>query len=75
MSFPLLLQLKHDNFSTVDKIDVMITVTNPKGMPIYLNGEDKSFVCKYEGKYKINIFVVDEMGNLTKFETEVVVTR
>lgn len=64
-----------DNFSTADKIDVMITVTNPKGMPIYLNGEDKSFVCKYEGKYKISIFVVDEMGNLTKFETEVVVTR
>ncbi len=64
-----------DNFSTVENIDVMITVTNPKGMPIYLNGENKAVICEYEGVYKVSIFVVDEMGNLTKFETEVVVTR
>ena len=64
-----------DNFSTVDKIDVMIMVTNPKGMPIYLNGEQKTIVCRYEGTYKIKILVVDEMGNLTTYETEVVVTR
>lgn len=62
-----------DNFSTAENITVMTVVTNPKGMPVYVYGDSNAVRCEYEGVYKIKIFVYDEMGNLTTFETSVTV--
>lgn len=62
-----------DNYSTTDKITVMTVVTNPKGMPIYLNGEVNALRCEYAGVYEIKMYVYDEMGNLTVYETSVTV--
>ena len=62
-----------DNYSSADKITVMTVVTNPKGMPIYLIGEINALRCEYAGIYQIKVYVYDEMGNLTVFETSVAV--
>lgn len=62
-----------DNFTSEENIAVMIVITNPKGLPIYLYGEEKAVRCEYAGVYKVQIFVCDEMGNLTTFETNVTV--
>ena len=62
-----------DNFTAADKITVMTVITNPKGLPVYLYGEERAIRCQYAGVYKIQIFVCDEMGNLTTFETSVTV--
>jgi hypothetical protein len=62
-----------DNYSTPEDIVVLIIVTNPKGMPVYLYGEENAIRCEYAGVYKINFFVYDQMGNLTTYETQVTV--
>ena len=62
-----------DNFTAADKLTVMTVITNPKGLPIYLYGEENAVLCQYAGVYKVQIFVCDEMGNLTTFETSVTV--
>ena len=62
-----------DNYSQADKITVMIMVVNPKGMPVYLYGETPSMRCEYAGVYKVYVYVYDEIGNLTIFETDVTV--
>ncbi|MBQ7373736.1 MAG: hypothetical protein IJW64_04145 [Clostridia bacterium] len=62
-----------DSYSPQDKITVMIMITNPKGMPIYLYGEERSIVCEYAGEYKICIYAYDETGNLAVYEKTVTV--
>jgi hypothetical protein len=62
-----------DNYTSAEKITVMTLITNPQGLPIYLYGEENAIRCQYAGVYKIQIFVCDEMGNLTTFETNVMV--
>lgn len=62
-----------DGHSAQDKISVMIVITNPKGMPIYLYDNERSIVCEYKGEYKICIYAYDEAGNLAVFETTVTV--
>lgn len=62
-----------DNYSNPEDIVVLIIVTNPKGMPVYLYGEENAIRCEYAGVYKINFFVYDQMGNLTTYETQVTV--
>ena len=62
-----------DNFTAADKITVVKMIVNPKGMPIYLYGEENAVVCKYTGVYVVKIYIYDEMGNLTVFETSVTV--
>lgn len=64
-----------DNYTPVEDISVMIVITNPKGMPIYLYNGENGVRCEYAGKYKVQIFVLDEMGNLTTFETNVMVNE
>lgn len=63
-----------DNFSSVEDIEVIIMITNPKGMPIYLYNGENAITCKYAGVYKVSIFVIDKTGNLTMFETTVTVS-
>ena len=64
-----------DNHTAAENITVMITVTNPKGLPIYLYNEERAVRCEYAGNYRITILVLDEMGNLTTFETSVTVSE
>ena len=62
-----------DNYTSQDKISVIKMIVNPKGMPVYLYGNSNAIRCEYAGVYQIKIFVYDEMGNLTVFETSVTV--
>lgn len=62
-----------DNYTKEENITVMITVINPEGMPIHLYGNENGIRCQYTGEYKVIIYVYDEMGNLTTFETSVTV--
>ena len=62
-----------DNYTKEENITVMITVINPEGMPIHLYGNENGVRCQYTGEYKVIIYVYDEMGNLTTFETSVTV--
>lgn len=64
-----------DNCTASENITVMITVTNPKGLPIYLFNGDRAVSCEYAGTYKVTIFVMDEMGNLMTFEKNVTVSE
>ena len=64
-----------DNYTASENITVMITVTNPKGLPVYLYNEDRAVRCEYAGIYRVTILVMDEMGNLTTFEKNVVVSE
>lgn len=64
-----------DNHTAAENITVIITVTNPKGLPIYLYNEERAVRCEYAGNYRITILVLDEMGNLTTFETSVTVSE
>ena len=64
-----------DNHTAAENITVMITVTNPKGLPIYLYNGASGVRCEYVGTYKITVLVLDEMGNLTTFETSVTVSE
>lgn len=63
-----------DNYSAVEEIEVMIVVTNPKGMPIYIYGDTNAVTCKYAGVYNVKIFVLDQTGNLTTYEVDVTVS-
>ena len=60
-----------DNFTKAEDIVVLKMIINPKGMPIYLYGDDNGIRCEYAGIYQIKIYVYDEMGNLTVFEKSV----
>ena len=62
-----------DNHTAKENLSVMTVITNPKGLPIYLYGEENAIRCSYAGVYKIQIFVYDEMGNLTIYEANVTV--
>lgn len=62
-----------DNFTSAENITVMTMITNPKGLPIYLYDGENALRCEYAGVYKIKIYVCDEMGNLTIFETSITV--
>ena len=62
-----------DNYTEADKITVLKMVINPKGMPVYLYGDTNGVHCEYAGEYKVFIYVYDQMGNLTTFETSVTV--
>ncbi len=62
-----------DNYTAKENLSVMTVITNPKGVPVYLYGEENAIRCKYAGEYKIQIFVLDEMGNLAIYETSVTV--
>jgi hypothetical protein len=62
-----------DNYSAAEKLTVMIMVINPKGMPVYLYGEQPAMTCAYAGTYKVYIYVYDEIGNLVTVEKEITV--
>jgi hypothetical protein len=62
-----------DNYTEADKITVLTMVLNPKGMPVYLYEDTNAVCCEYAGEYKVIIYVYDQMGNLTTFETSVTV--
>ena len=62
-----------DNYTKAENITVMTMIINPKGMPIYLYGDVNAVTCEYAGVYEIYMYVYDEMGNLTTFETSVTV--
>lgn len=62
-----------DNSTKAEDITVLIMIINPKGMPIYLYGETNAVRCEYMGVYQVYIYVYDEIGNLTVFETGVTV--
>ena len=62
-----------DNHTKVENITVVKMIINPKGMPIYLYGDVNALKCEYAGEYKIYFYVYDEMGNVTMFETSVLV--
>ncbi len=62
-----------DNFTAAKDLTVMTVITNPKGLPVYLYGKENAIRCQYAGVYKVQIFVYDEMGNLTTFEKSVTV--
>ena len=63
-----------DNYSPAKDIEVIIMITNPKGMPIYLYNGNNAVTCQYAGVYKVTIFVIDKTGNLTTYETSVTVS-
>lgn len=62
-----------DDCSSADKLTVITIITNPKGLPNYLFGDERSLRCEYAGVYTVKMFVYDEAGNLTTFETKVTV--
>ena len=62
-----------DNHTKTENITVMKMIINPKGMPVYLYGDVNAIKCEYAGEYKIYFYVYDEMGNVTTFETSVLV--
>ena len=64
-----------DNYTAEENITVMITITNPKGLPIYLYDGARGVRCEYVGTYRVTILLLDEMGNLTTFEKNVTVSE
>ena len=62
-----------DNYTKAENITVMTMITNPKGLPVYLYGEENAIRCEYAGTYNVKIYVCDEMGNLTIYEIDVTV--
>ncbi len=62
-----------DNFTKAEDITVLKMVINPKGMPVYLYGDTNGIRCEYAGTYQVFIYVYDQMGNLTTFETSITV--
>ncbi|MBQ7913127.1 MAG: hypothetical protein IJ308_05240 [Clostridia bacterium] len=62
-----------DNHSTAEEITVIKMIINPNGMPIMLYDDVNAVRCEYAGAYTVLIYVYDQLGNLTTFETTVTV--
>ena len=62
-----------DNHSTAEEITVIKMIINPKGMPIMLYDDVNAVRLEFAGTYTVFIYVYDQVGNLTTYETTVTV--